>query len=125
MKPQTHELTQTNERYFPHPKLGNLNKLSIEGALGFFEKLSWSCSSNAAPLFKNYFVVQCPSKTSSKQYYVSELETSNFSQDQGEQGIVRRHTLSMSHKQSRSSTQRLRKRAVSRTICGIFPRAVW
>ena len=40
-------------------------------------------------------------------------ETDDFSQDQEEQGIARRHTLSMSHKPSRSLTQGLGKRAVS------------
>ena len=49
----------------------------------------------------------------------AQAETENFSQDQEEQGIVRRHTLSMSHKQSRSSTQSLGKRAVSARICAI------
>jgi len=47
------------------------------------------------------------------------VETSNFSQGEGNQGIVRRHTLSMPHNQSRGLTQTLRKRAVSSVICAI------
>ena len=37
-------------------------------------------------------------KESSVEIPYSDLETSNFSQGQGNQGIARRHTLSMSHK---------------------------
>ena len=44
---------------------------------------------------------------------VSNSEIGNFGQAQGNQGIVRRHTLCMSHKQFRRLTQRSYKRAIS------------
>jgi hypothetical protein len=37
---------------------------------------------------------------------------SNFSQDQGSQGVARRRTYGTSHKQARGLTLRLRKRAI-------------
>jgi len=61
-----------------------------------------------------------PKDASHDEELPSSLEAGNFSQDQENQGIARRHTEDgMSHKQSRRLTQRLRKRAASCEICAI------
>jgi hypothetical protein len=62
-------------------------------------------------------VSECPSGNENLRRWalaqVSDSEMSNFSQDQGNQGIARRRTGRTPHKQSRRLTQRLWKRAIS------------